>query len=48
MNKNNKWFWAFVGVAVALVVAIIVAIIGFVGNKPDETPEIEEHSKILR
>ena len=31
MNKNNKWFWAFIGVAVALVIAIVVAVIGLVG-----------------
>ncbi len=40
MKQMNKWFWAFVGVAVALVAAIIVAIVlGVNGAKgPDDTP----------
>ncbi len=41
MKNMNKWFYAFVGVAVALVIAIIVAIVVGVnaGKTPDEIPE---------
>ena len=43
MNMKNKWFWAFVGTAVLLVAAIIVALVGFLGNDtPGETPDLEE------
>ena len=46
MNKNNKWFWAFVGAAVLLVVAIVLAALGIAGvfnkDNTDNVPEITE------
>ena len=39
MKNMGKWFWAFVGVSVALIAAIIVSAVVIIGSAPEKEPD---------